>query len=376
MGQVAILASYAPSLINFRKDLIKAMVAQGHHVVAIAPQLTDDIKQQLLDIGAEARSIDLVRTGFNPFADIAFYRQVKNILDEVRPNVLISYTIKPVVWGTLAAWRSGVAGRVAMITGLGYAFTGGGGVKRTIAKLVGKWLYKVALPRSTRIIFQNDDDRALFQDMGLLPKPNRTALVNGSGVDTAHFAQVPLPAGPRFLMIARLLGDKGVREYGQAAAVVKQKLPDASFHLVGFLDQSPDCISQAELDKIISSGVKFLGEMKDIRPAMAQASIYVLPSYREGTPRSVLEAMSMGRAIITTDAPGCRETVIHGDNGLLVAPRDANSLADAMLKLAKDESTVVRMGMRSRQIAEDKYDSKKVCAEIMKLSGLTESDQI
>jgi glycosyltransferase involved in cell wall biosynthesis len=225
-------------------------------------------------------------------------------VSDLKTDVLISYTIKPVVWGTLAAAQASVPQRVAMITGLGYAFTDAQGVKRALVRSVAKILYRFALRRSTRIIFQNPDDRALFKQLGLLPDGNRTAIVNGSGVDTAAFPDIALPDSTSFLMIARLLGDKGVREYGDAARMVKQSYPDVPVRLVGFLDESPDCITQDELDRMIEGGVEFVGKLDDVRPAIANARIYVLPSYREGTPRSVLEAMSMGRAIITTDAPG------------------------------------------------------------------------
>jgi glycosyltransferase involved in cell wall biosynthesis len=368
--RVLLLASYAPSLLNFRADLIRALVAAGHEVVCAAPAINDDIRSALTGMGCAVQSLELQRAGLNPLADLGYFSQLRRLMSGLEPDVLISYTIKPVVWGTLAAARAGVPQRVAMITGLGFAFTDGGGLKRNLARLAAKLLYRLALRRSTRIIFQNPDDRALFQQLGLLPRDDRTAIVNGSGVDTAAYPETPLPDGASFLMIARLLGDKGVREYGEAARIVKKSYPDVPVRLVGFLDESPDCIAQSELDAMIDYGVEFLGQLDDVRPAIANARIYVLPSYREGTPRSVLEAMSMGRAIITTDVPGCRETVVDGDNGLLVEARNAGSLAAAMIELIGSPHRVVAMGRRSRQIAVEKYDSAKVTEDIIKLSGL------
>jgi glycosyltransferase involved in cell wall biosynthesis len=368
--RVLLLASYAPSLVNFRADLIKALVAAGHQVTCAAPDIGEDIRLKLAALGSDVCSLQLKRTGLNPMADLGYFSQVRKLVSDLKTDVLISYTIKPVVWGTLAAAQAGVPQRVAMITGLGYAFTDAQGVKRALVRSVAKILYRFALRRATRIIFQNPDDRALFRQLGLLPDGNRTAIVNGSGVDTAAFPDTALPDNTSFLMIARLLGDKGVREYGDAARIVKQSYPDVPVRLVGFLDESPDCITQDELDRMIEGGVEFVGKLDDVRPAIANARIYVLPSYREGTPRSVLEAMSMGRAIITTDTPGCRETVRHGENGLLVEPRTAASLAEAMIELIEKPDRVMQMGQRSRQIAVEKYDSAKVSQAVMTLSGL------
>ena len=171
-------------------------------------------------------------------------------------------------------------------------------------------------------------------------------------------------------MIARLLGDKGIREFGAAARSLKARYPDTPIRLVGYLDQSPDSIRQAELDEIVASGVEFIGRLGDVRPAIAESSVYVLPSYREGTPRSTLEAMAMGRAVVTTDAPGCRETVVEGVNGFLVPPRDAVALAAAMEKFILDPGLAARMGAESRRIAEEKYDVNLVNAEIMRHAGL------
>jgi glycosyltransferase involved in cell wall biosynthesis len=197
-------------------------------------------------------------------------------------------------------------------------------------------LYRLALGKADKVLFQNPDDLATFRSLRLLPGRVPTAIINGSGIDIDHFRPAPLPVEPSFLMIARLLGDKGIREFAAAAAGVKKRYPAVPVRLVGFLDQTPDSISQSELDAIIASGVEFLGKMDDVRPAIAGCSVYVLPSYREGTPRSVLEAMAMGRAIITTDAPGCRETVVDGQNGCLVPVKNSEALEAAMVRFIEN----------------------------------------
>src|SRR6185369_10911720 len=203
---------------------------------------------------------------------------------------------------------------------------------------------------------------------------NRTPsfVVNGSGIDVDSFAVAPLPPGPqRFLLIARLLGDKGVREYAQAARRVRSLHPAVRFVLVGWIDENPDAIRQSELDVWVADGtVEYLGRLSDVRDAIAACTVYVLPSYREGTPRTVLEAMAMGRAVITTDAPGCRETVIDGQNGFLVPVKSVVALAEAMLKFIDDPSLAPQMGAHSRQVAEEKYDVHKVNALMLNKMGI------
>ena len=221
------------------------------------------------------------------------------------------------------------------------------------------------------MFFQNPDDETLFRKFRLLPETVPSFVVNGSGVDVAEYSVAPLPDKPCFLLIARLLGDKGLREYAQAAQLVKSVYPEAVFRLVGWIDDNPDAITQRELDQWVDSGLlEFLGRLDDVRPAISGCSVYVLPSYREGTPRTVLEAMAMGRAVITTDAPGCRETVVDGDNGFLVPVKDINALADAMIKMVDTPGLAASMGERSRRIAEEKYDVHKVNAAMLEGMGI------
>jgi glycosyltransferase involved in cell wall biosynthesis len=302
------------------------------------------------------------RAGLNPLKDFSTFMALWGLMRRVRPNKVLSYTIKPVIYGTLAAALSGVSQRYAMITGLGYAFTGQAtGLRQYVQKVV-QLLYKLALARASKVFFQNPDDRALFKHLGLVPAQTPTVVVNGSGVDVASFTVQPLPTSNiHFLLIARLLGDKGIREYAQAARLLKIQYPEVSCSLVGWVDQNPSSIKQEELESWVNSGdLHYLGKLEDVRPAIAACSVYVLPSYREGTPRTVLEAMAMGRAIITTDAPGCRETVVHGDNGFLVLIQSVESLLSAMIRFVENPKLASSMGIRSREIAENKYDVNKV----------------
>jgi glycosyltransferase involved in cell wall biosynthesis len=275
---------------------------------------------------------------------------------------MIAYTAKPVIWGMIAARLSTVPVRVALITGLGFAFTDRdhSGLSRGLARVV-RWLYWFSLRFATTVIFQNPDDKAEFVRLRVITPAQKLCVVDGSGVDTEWFRPAPLPGAATFLLIARLLADKGVREYAEAARVVRMQHPSARFRLVGWFDENPSAISRAEVEAWVARGdIEYVGALEDVRPAIAAAAVYVLPSYREGTPRTVLEAMAMARPIITTDTPGCRETVRCGVNGFLVPPRNVPALAEAMLRFITDPSLAARMGAQSRAIAEQRYDARRV----------------
>ena len=367
---VLVLGVEPQSLINFRKDLIVELKAQGHRVTVAALKPPAEIKIALEDLGTKVRSATFSRAGMNPFRDLATFGSLVGLFRRTRPDVVIAYTSKPVIYGALAARMAGVPHFAAMITGLGYAFIAGPGGKRRVARGMAILLYRIALKRCSAIIFQNPDDRATFAELGLLKGAGRVGIVNGSGVDLQHFQLCPLPPKPVFLLVSRLLADKGIREFAQAAARLRKALPGVRTLLVGGLDPSPNSVGQKELDGWVAGGLEYLGHLSDVRPAIAQASVVVLPSYREGTPRSVLEGMAMGRAIITTDAPGCRETVKAGINGILVPPRNSEALFDAMVSLAATDRVIDSMGRASRQIAEEKYEGKAVAREIIRQAGL------
>lgn len=367
VGPFLLIASYPESIISFRGHLVMALLAAGLSVHIAAPGLSkgSSIRTSLEALGAQVHDIPFRRTGTDPLADLRLLLRLYRLHREIRPEATLGYTIKPVIYGTLAGWLARVPRRYALITGLGYAFTGSR--KGLLTGLI-QCLYCIALRRAHKIFFQNPDDRTLFREAGILAARKPTVVVSGSGVNVAEYSEQVIPKGPPiFLMIGRLLGDKGVREYAKAAKCVRALHSEARFGLVGWIDENPDAISQAELDAWIATGtIVFHGKLADVRPCIAACSVYVLPSYREGTPRTVLEAMAMGRAVITTDAPGCRETVIDGDNGFLVSVQSVDALVEAMLKFIEDPSLVQRMGRRSRQIAEDKYDVHKVNAAMLR----------
>jgi glycosyltransferase involved in cell wall biosynthesis len=318
------------------------------------------------------------RTGTNPIADAKTLFTLYRLMKDIKPDYVIGYTIKPVIYGLLAAQLARVPHRFALITGLGYAFQGADDkdYKKSNLQKIMHQLYSRALASTHKVFFQNPDDEALFRAMGILKPATPSKVVNGSGVNISEYIVVPLPTVDnvpafKFLLIARLLGDKGIREYAQAAAIIKDKYPQVQFDLVGWIDDNPDAIQQHELDRWISDGLfNFWGKLADVQPAIAACSIYVLPSYREGTPRTVLEAMAMGRPIVTTDAPGCRETVIDGYNGYLVPVKSVDKLAAAMEKFIVDPTLITSMGTASRTLAEDNFDVDAVNQVMLEAMGL------
>jgi len=367
------IAGYPDSLLNFRGPLLNALLAAGLDVHVAAPDLpaNSEIRQRLEALGVQVHEIPLNRTGMNPVSDLGSLFNLWRLMRRLKPDFSLAYTIKPVIYGNVAAWLAGVPARFALITGLGYAFQGEAGQRSWLKRIVQN-LYGFALAKVTKVFFQNPDDEALFYDLGILDSSNpKTVVVNGSGIDVDSFTVAHFPETTQFLLIARLLGDKGVREYVQAAATVRKQYPNTVFGLVGWIDENPDAIDSDELQNWVASGVvKFYGRLADVKPAIADSSVYVLPSYREGAPRTVLEAMAMGRAVITTDAPGCRETVVHGKNGFLVPVKSTAELAAAMIHFIENPALVVAMGQESRLLAEEKFDVRKVNDHMLREMGI------
>jgi len=315
--RIIVFGGLARSLLNFRGPLLRALVSRGHEVIACAPDAPEAVRAGLNSMGVRYEHIPVARAGMNPLSDMGTLFAAYHLFGRLRPDHVLAYTIKPVIWGGFAARLTRVPNCHSMITGLGYAFSDGGGLKQTLLRGIVRCLYRNGLARTKTIFFQNPDDLETFTRHKLIHSTTRTVLINGSGVDLDWYAPCPLPSQPVFLLVARLLIDKGVREYVQAARKLRQKHPHAVFQIAGYCDANPASIQPRELQAWIQEGViQYLGRVENIRPAFAGARVYVLPSYREGTPRTVLEAMSMGRPVITTDAPGCRETIEKDDAGI------------------------------------------------------------
>jgi len=333
-----------------------------------------DVTPQLDAMGVEYSMIPLDRRGFNPFSDLGSLLHLKQVLYRIKPDMVLSYTFKPIVYGSLAArmaWVGHPKKVFAMVTGLGYAFTEDSGLKRRVLFNIAKGMYRSGLRSCDGVIFQNPDDETFFHKLKVLPSHAATTVVGGSGVDLEEYAPAPLPETPHFLCLSRLLGTKGIREYARAAIRLKTRHPEATFRLVGPQEEGADTIPPAEIETWRQQGMEICPGVEDVRPEIANASTYVLASYyREGTPRSILEAMSMGRPIITTKTPGCRETVLEGKNGFLVPPKDDEALGQAMERFITDPALCGPMGAASRALAEKKYDVNLVNDSILSFMGL------
>jgi len=370
MACVLVLGSFAESLITFRGAMMQAMVEAGHQVFACAPNAPKATRNALQKIGVVYQDIDIDRTGIKPLHDLRSIIRMVKVFKKIKPDVFFGYTIKPVIYGSIAARVAGVPAIYSMISGLGYAFSKTSFRSRVVG-IIAQRLYGFALNFNKKVFFQNPDNMHLFLQMGLLKGQEKTVLVNGSGVNINFFQATSFPPSLSFLLIARLLKDKGIYEYVEAARIIKQTHPEVKFRLVGFIDNNPSAISEQDLNGWVEEGIiEFLGYLHDVRPAIEDSSVYVLPSYHEGTPHSVLQAMAMGRPIITTDTSGCRETVNDGENGFLIPVKEVPALVESIEQFIRQPVLIESMGLASRRIAEQKYDVDKVNAVILKTMAL------
>lgn len=371
--KIGIISSQAFSLVNFRGSLIRDLVDFGVHVYALAPDFDCKLRQQIISLGAEPIDYSLARTGMNPVVDILNSFKLSLILRRLSLNVTLGYFIKPVIYGTCAAWFANVPRRIAMIEGLGYVFTDSGSplsLKRKILKWTVELLYRFALNKSHVVIFLNNDDVGEFVKSRLVGN-SKSVCIGGIGVDLAEWAPAPVMVDPiTFLMAARLLREKGVIEYAESARRLKSKFPHVRFVLLGGLDSNPGGINQELVESWVEEGILVWPGHVSVKPWLEESSVYVLPSYREGVPRSTQEAMSMGRPVITTDVPGCRETIEDGVNGFMVAPRDVDALVVAMERFILDPSLIARMGLESRRMAERRFDVKDINRKLMSILGV------
>jgi glycosyltransferase involved in cell wall biosynthesis len=370
---IAMIGNQAFSLLNFRGPLIEDLIGRGHKVYALAPEMTADVAQALRLLGAEPIEIKLARTGTSPVADLASLWNLTNTLRRLAPDVALSYAVKPAIYGTLAAWLAGVPSRFAMIEGLGYVFIerqGESVAQRALRKIVVE-LFRFALRRAGRVFFLNPDDIAEFSSRGLV-RTEQALNIGGIGVDLEQWRpSVSVVQPVTFLFVGRLLKDKGVLEFVSAARVVKTRYPDVRFLMVGGPDENPESITRSVVEGWVAEGLLEWTGHVPVEPWIEQSSVFVLPSYyREGVPRSTQEAMAMGRAVITTDSVGCRETVVDGRNGFLVPVRNPQALAEAMLRFIESPELIISMGAESRKLAEERFDVRKVNATIIEAMGL------
>jgi glycosyltransferase involved in cell wall biosynthesis len=370
MSKILVIGALPSSLVNFRGELIKSLLANDHQVVAMASDASIDETNKIVSLGAKYIDYSVERNSLNPFVDLKTLLNFIKVFKAEKPDIVLAYTIKPVIWGGIAARFFSQIKFYGLITGLGFAFQLGG-LKRTLLTSIVASLYKFALIKAPKVVFQNPDNLQVFCNKKII-KNEQAVRVNGSGVDLSHFVKsAPTAKLFTFLTIARLLGEKGLREYAAAAAIVKQQHPDVVFQLVGPADPSPDGIPIDEVNEWHKYGsVEYLGAKADVRPYLANCNIFVLASYHEGMPRTVLEAMATGRPILTTNVPGCKETVIDGANGFLVEKKNIEQLVKKMCWFIENKNEWQAMADKSRELAIERFDVHKVNEELLEIMEL------
>lgn len=356
--KIAVISNGAQSLLNFRGPLMAEMVRRGYEVLAFAPDHDEASRAALTELGCTPVDYRMSRSGSNPLREFGVIVELRALLLRHRPDLCLSYFIKPVIYGTIAARLAGVPRRYGLIEGLGFAFTEGSkqnGRRRLLQGVISA-LMRAAGKQLDRMVFLNQDDVGEFIDRKLID-PDKAALLGAIGLDLDDWPQTPFPPEPvTFLLAARLLQDKGIREYVAAARLLRPQYPKTRFLLLGGLDDNPAAIARQEVEGWLKEGlIEWPGHVA-VKPWLAKSHVYVLPSYREGVPRSTQEAMAFGRPVITTDAPGCRETVDEGVNGYLVSPRDPAALAEAMRRFLDAPDLITTLGQESRRIAEARFD--------------------
>lgn len=347
------------NIVNFRAGLVRAMIAHGFKVAAASPSDTHTTK--LGEIGCHHIPLAVDNKGTNPLKDAILFLRYLRLMRREKPNAYLSWTIKPNIYGSLAAHILRIP-VICNVSGLGTTFLHDGWLTRFV-----KLLYRVALSRSAVVFFQNREDLDLFIESRLV-RARQARLLPGSGIDLDRFAPAPIPPreadnGPVFILVARLLWDKGIREYVEAARQVKARMPQTRFRLLGFLDvENRTAVPRKTVESWEREGIiEYLGQTNDVRPYLVDAHCVVLPSYREGTPRSLLEAAAMARPLIATDVPGCRDVVDDGVNGWLCKAKDVDDLADKMLRFAEASDEQRReMGRQSRLKAEQQFNERIV----------------
>jgi len=363
--KIVFVANTSWYLYNFRLSLLKEMVASGWKVFALAPH--DKYSQYFEIHGISFVRLIISRRGINPLKELLTIWRIYIVYNRIQPDFIHHFTSKVAIYGSFAARLAGIKNVVSSITGLGYAF-----INKGILHFIVKAMYKVAFQGVSQVIFQNSNDKEMFLRYKLI-SPKKVYLVKGSGVNTEYFTSHVndnrINGNITFALISRMLWDKGVGEFVEAAKSTKRSLPTVKFLLVGSPDYgNPNTVPEKYLEEQSSNGyIEWIGHVDDVKPFILKSDVVVLPSYREGLPKVLLEAASCGRAIVATDVPGCREIVEHGINGLLVPPKDVNSLAEAMFKLAKDPGLRLQMGQNGRKKVLREFDDKIVIKKTMEI---------
>lgn len=365
--KIVLIGTAASSVLGFRANLIKALLAQEYNVYAFVSEYTQAELDKIENLGAIPVTYDLKRGGLNPLEDIKVTYKLSQKIKQIAPDLVFSYFSKPVIFGTLAARIAKVPKVIGMLEGLGYTFTDQPerlSKKTKVIKSLQVLLYKVALPQLDKLIFLNPDDPTDLLHKYKI-KMKRVEVLGGIGLDLEDYTYQPVLNFERpinFIFVGRLLKEKGIYDFIAAAQIVKENYPQAKFTVLGAIDASNlGALKKVELDKLISLQiVNYPGQVDNVKKWIVDSDVFVLPSYREGVPLSTQEAMAIGRAVITTDVPGCRETVIDGVNGFLVDKWNPQALAEKMTYFIEDPEQVGIMGYESRKMAQKKFDATEV----------------
>jgi glycosyltransferase involved in cell wall biosynthesis len=368
--RILFIGNNVSALFRFRASLVHAMLTSGLHVDLLMPDdesVFGDFDAEVSAfraMGAGVHVFPMRRARITPFGDLRAAFHMMLCIVRQKPDTVITYMMKPVVYGTLVAWLLGVKHRYAMLDGLGFAFTDRGDERVTIAARFVRFMLKKALRRAHSVLFLNHDDGNELRGLDILTKVTPSHVINGTGLDLAYFdgPKVSLKS-KKFVLIARMLMDKGIREFAEAAKLVKVAHPDAEFVLIGGIDDAEGAISKEEIERW--TWMTYEGKLSDVRIAIRDCLAYVLPSYREGRPRTVMEAMAMRRACIVTDVPGCRECITDGETGKIVPARDAIALAKAMISYLEQPELAMRHGEAARLVAHKLYRDDVVNASVI-----------
>lgn len=367
--KILLCASQAWSLINFRGEMIKSWIKLGHEVVCSSIEPADEVAEQIANMGASYYQISGTRTGKSVFEGLSMIKQYRRMFKEINPDATFLYMSKPIAYGGLAAMKEHIPNVYVFVTGMEIAFYSPGLMNWFVKNLLTVWYRKVH-SYCQKVFFMSHFDEKYMLDHKMVKK-EQVVYVDGTGVNMDWFKRVPLPEGPVFLMIGRLVWSKGIREYIEAAKIVHTKHPEVPFLLLGPMDENDEALSREELSDIEAAGViRYLGETKDVRPFIEQCSILVLPSYHEGKGRVLLEAQSMGRPVIASDAPGCSETVVEGYNGFLAKVRDGKDLADKMLQYVDNPEIIATMGEQAYDYCKRTFDVNIINSVINQNMGL------
>ncbi|MDM1336607.1 glycosyltransferase family 4 protein [Acinetobacter pseudolwoffii] len=379
--KIIIIGTTAYNLYGFRKDFMLSCLAKNYHVYAFVSEYSNDWLDKIKNLGVTPITYKLSRGGLNPLTDLRSTYQLIQKIKEIQPDIVFSYSTKPVIYATLAAYKNKVPYVYGMIEGLGSPFTmhkHGQSLKAKFIRFIQVSLYRIVFPYLDKIIFLNHDDpKDLVQRYNIYHKKNAIEVLGPIGLNLKEYAYKKWDNQKNisFIFVARLIAEKGIFEYLEAARIVKKQYPEILFKIIGGLDtENLTSLKQAELDRLIETGIiEYAGFVTDVDQRIRNSAVFVLPSYREGMPRSTQEAMAIGRPVITTDVPGCNETVVDGVTGFLIPKWDIAALVEKMIYFIEHPEQVNKMGYQGFLYAKKNFNADLINYRLSKMLGIDKS---